>query len=82
MNPKASSTSKLRIKWKEVCSEFKRECHLIKQSEEILGKHCRERWINHLDPNMKKFLFYSISFFSYFFSKIEVIGVLRKISNF
>lgn len=39
-------------KWTEIAHELN-----LKASSEVirLGKHCRERWYNHLDPHMKKF---------------------------
>jgi hypothetical protein len=44
-----------RIRWKEVCSIFKTEVNNESDTYKLLGKHCRERWINHLNPQIKKF---------------------------
>lgn len=43
---------KTKIKWKGVCLEFRKQCNI--KEKLICGKHCRERWINHLNPNIKK----------------------------
>ena len=37
-------------KWTEIAHELNQNSNEVVR----LGKHCRERWYNHLDPNMKK----------------------------
>lgn len=42
-----------RIQWEIVAKELNKEIHLS-DSFIRLSKHCRERWVNHLDPEMKR----------------------------
>lgn len=39
-------------KWTEIAEELNRSVGLGFHTR--LGKHCRERWFNHLDPSFKK----------------------------
>lgn len=42
------------FKWTEISAELN---HLLSLNPIRLGKHCRERWFNYLDPNLSKFLY-------------------------
>ena len=48
-----NNVPKLRIKWKDVCSAFKEKTN-NNTSSQTLGKNCRERWINYLNPNLNR----------------------------
>jgi len=41
-----------RIKWGEVAFKLSK---MTSGDMKRIGKHCRERWHNHLDPILKKF---------------------------
>jgi len=43
-------------KWTKIAQEL----NDIKQSNNNLrlGKHCRERWLNHLDPKINRFSYF------------------------
>ena len=49
----ANNVPKFRIKWKDVCAAFKEKTN-NNISSQILGKNCRERWINYLNPNLNR----------------------------
>lgn len=40
------------FKWTEISAELN---HLLSLNPIRLGKHCRERWFNYLDPNLSKY---------------------------
>lgn len=42
-------------KWTDIAEELNKTSSL--ENKTRLGKHCRERWFNHLDPTFKKFFF-------------------------
>ena len=41
-----------KIKWSFVAMEMNQRC--TNKIKEWMGKHCRERWFNHLNPNLKR----------------------------
>ena len=42
-----------RIQWELIAKELNKQLHLLDPYIR-LSKHCRERWVNHLNPEMKK----------------------------
>ena len=42
-----------RIQWELIAKELNKDLHLS-DSFIRLSKHCRERWVNHLNPEMKR----------------------------
>jgi len=56
-------------KWTEIAEELNKAAGLDLNTR--LGKHCRERWFNHLDPSFKKLFIFVIlgklGFFMIFF---------------
>lgn len=42
-----------RIQWELIAKELNKQLHLLDPFIR-LSKHCRERWVNHLNPEMKK----------------------------
>lgn len=41
------------FKWTEIAEKYNKMTPIASITR--LGKHCRERWLNHLDPSIKKF---------------------------
>ena len=49
----ATYTNYGRIQWELIAKELHKQLHLLDPYIR-LSKHCRERWVNHLNPEMKK----------------------------
>ena len=49
----ATYTNYGRIQWELIAKELNKQLHLLDPYIR-LSKHCRERWVNHLNPEMKK----------------------------
>jgi hypothetical protein len=41
-----------KIKWSFIAMEMNQRS--MNRTKEWMGKHCRERWFNHLNPNLKR----------------------------
>ena len=68
-------------KWTEIAEELNR--NKSQKNTTRLGKHCRERWFNHLDPNFKKYLSLFFIEFSNFLIFLSIFLVYSyKIKNF
>jgi len=42
------------IKWSFIAMKMNQRANLMKLTGQKLGKHCRERWLNHLSPKLLK----------------------------
>jgi len=60
-------------KWKEIAIELNKRLGNLKVFRQ--GKQCRERWINHLDPTINRYLILA----KYINIKIEEHGLAKKI---
>lgn len=53
MKKKFQMRSFLSYKWNEIAEELNKKVN--GKFSFRLGKHCRERWLNHLNPILKKY---------------------------
>ena len=77
-----STQNKAEIFWSKVAQEYNKNIEQIRNFK--TGKQCKERWNNHINPVLIKYLIFYLFFVkkNWFFKFLEKIGVLLKIFNF